>query len=706
MAKRFSKNQMGAAFVFFVVTAAPQFVASVDARGTATKLVEIEIDHNSPAYAALEDLRESAVRDIPAKPVEVLRSGTPMQFPDEAIKLAEGHRLAGMTISQGSSLTDKPMVLARNDHPARAERADLDASLYGTDGELLSLSERKQKLFFHYLSDPPLASVPTVSSRARELISQELAKAPLNPTEKIIPTASGGRILVTATPVPSKSQKEQSPVETKPATPIQLASVEKTSVNPLVLKGKIELSGGLAFIGSEAAFEIQRVYENRVLETGRVWPTEGRFEIAVKEPKGYLQANLKNINGERQGSAELDLLELPKVSPVESQIADLKLKLKPISVGAVVRLTSAYSSDTSRIELENPKVTIVSTGHELKMDEDGLFTDKDLKLSSSYVVRGQAKRHWDSLAIGISGKDLNLQMLPNSMGKALLELSRGSELVREAEQMAIIWGRIEDSKGRPIANARVELAGDLGLEPIYFNRLMIPDKKLDSTSKNGLFAFVQVPPGIQSLRAKVGPNWLPAQIVVTESATVSNVIVEVQELKTREVKVFDAFNPEMALDGVLHVLGSENDLEVPGHASIQFVSGQNLLTAELDAGQDFEKLRLETLRDSKHLDFPMIRKDWLHGLATSKRITLDPNRGTVVGFLNSPATAYSDSEADLVYFDKTGRVLGNSEQAQAAGFVLFNVPPGVRSVAVVGDEAKYTLRTLVAEPNIINLLAP
>jgi hypothetical protein len=192
---------------------------------------------------------------------------------------------------------------------------------------------------------------------------------------------------------------------------------------------------------------------------------------------------------------------------------DLKIELSPITSGASVRVSSAYSEGRNRVAVKNALVAFESNGIPQPLNEDGLRVDADRTHASTFMVRAQAGKHWPTLAMGVEGDIREVKLYPESMMKSLLDLTTKNDKRGIAEQSGVVWGRILKN-GKPVSGVEVELAGQY--TPVYFNQIYLPDNHLTATDANGLFAFLLVRPGVQAVRVRYGGKVYPAQVFPTE----------------------------------------------------------------------------------------------------------------------------------------------------------------------------------------------
>src|SRR5690606_1189436 len=88
------------------------------------------------------------------------------------------------------------------------------------------------------------------------------------------------------------------------------------------------------------------------------------------------------------------------------------------------------------------------------------------------------------------------------------------------EQPNIIWGQVK-LDGKTVSGVEVHVESDPSLIPVYFNDLMLPDAKLNVTSANGIFAFIDVSPGYHSLLATRAGTLFGYQNVIAEEGSIA-----------------------------------------------------------------------------------------------------------------------------------------------------------------------------------------
>lgn len=688
------RTRMPEILMVFLIVCVPSWTGFVDFQSARLLPLRIETDKGSPAYAALEDARELPnlliphVDNTPVSQVEHLVAG------EKTFTLPEPERLGGLVVRQEPAVLEpKGLITVRepNDMPLVARQQ-------------IVLNE----------ADPDDWKLPSLRDTAKPLIEQALKEriAWENRSEQ------NGVYLASPLRKPSAALPQtfeevaHTNINNDNFEPLQPVTVTHNNKRPLLLAGQIEMSGGLAYTGNDAELKVFRMNRNRIVETepGKVWVNEGRFEIHVREAVGQLVAELRNREGELQGLGEINLsaLEIPTNG---GKVSNIHVKLRPASSGVRTTVVSAYSFGSHRMPMADAKVFVKGIERELRSNEDGEFLEPDVDRKSIFVVRAEANKNWDTLMMSTADLPSEMPVFPNAMIKALMQLTMGAgyEL---AMSKSVVWGRVVDERGQPIRGAKVEIADQEKDRAIYFDNMYLPNRHFTGTTENGYFAFIDINPGVQTLRTFVRGQMIPAQVFPTEPGKVT--YVELQKGSTRfaTVHAYEAFGSQRPSTVVLNVVGSEKDIELTGEGLVRFTGGTGTLTIEAQGeSADFEFMRVQVPRSVQNINFPLVRRQWTQTMAAQNQVTLEPDRGVIIGFfedddfevfldegLNFPAQ-------NIVYFNAEGRSLRLKEGARGGGFIMYNVPLGLRTVTVIPKHGKeYLVRTLVAEPGVLNLL--
>jgi|GEM_PF-2822383 len=645
----------------------------------------IHLNTNSPAFAALEDSQNvwtssylnKKVEDLDESPLEwgenknlwVLQNSHLIKYTQNAQKLnaltitstdiiekqKEETILARKIIAPVEITAEKITIEADDIHPDRIDVAN----------NLLQAS----------WSEKPSA----LDNRLQTIIEKEKDQVQQVPNNKVFVSKNY--------PVNNRSATSSNASYVR-----QTVEVSDKKEKSYLIKGNILMTEGLAFTGFADTIKIARIEENLILDEGYVNVQEGYFEINVKELYGYIVAELSGTNGEIKGYAELDLgsLNFAQINSTDIVI-EKELKIKPYKEGFNVRAISGASTigNTVDIELadqEKASIEVEGIRNKIEFDENNEITSDMFTKDSNMLMRVEAKNHWGSLAIGFGNTDQKIRVYRNSLVDALI-----SDYKESHEGYAVIWGRVIDKNGQPIAGAKVELAGDLAVGPLYFNKAHLIDNQLQETKGDGLFAFVKVLPGLQAIRATVNGEELPIELTVADDDHVSYVEVKQSPIKNITLSSFDPIK-KVKVDTSVKLHGSEKIYEVySGQRNLeQWPGAQGLAIVESDPGNNYALTRQLINRENNHHDVPVVSSLWIDKIVKGQRLNKDSTKGMIVGFVKGdgfevfPGRELEGwSKQDIVYFDEKGRVVPKKIGRAGGGFIMYNVPESVTSISLI-----------------------
>lgn len=721
-----------------VITFSGTSIANLDVRGVSTRTLVISLPRMSPALAALEDMAktwsfEAPKAKLPAAEVKLMSGKsaadivTSVRIPQVpefpwlasylsripmggriAVKLekAEPIRLVGMVVRQpkvepAEEKVERPLV-ALNVR---------DDSYYSGRTEV-SRGEQEQIVRDLKARD---WQQPNLSQVAERLIKKENVN--VNPTAKQL-----GGILV-ASPVSPAPQPASSPVPALPALPgvtrrpdpvasLSWAGPDTGAARRAILSGAIQLSGGLAITDPRQQLVVFRQMEGLNLEKARVWLDEGRFEVAVNSLRGRLLAQLQDGRGRILGAGELRLSQVG-LSDASDRVENLLLKVAPVVAGAKVEVLSVHSYDRFEQTVPGAKVWLLGAESTLRADHDSrYFTEGGLHTGSSFIAQATAENHWGTIVVGLAGEETHARLFPNKMMDALLNLTLG-ENHSLAEGSGVVWGRVVQN-GVAVSGATVEMAGDHRNQAHYFNSMLLPDRFAEATGENGTFAFVWVTPGIQSVRVIYKGQSYPVQVIPVERGNVSYLEFEIGHLDAVPFVLADPLDAGKELSAMVRWAGDEtSEVDVQGHGNLKVPTGAGLMTVEVDAGELYELTRHTIARNVRRIHLDTVRRDWLMTLVSRKKVNLDSSVGIVVGYkmpdnftVRLDTRNESSSTPDIVYFDSKGQALFSDEGVAGGGFVIFNVPIGLQTVAIsTGSSAAITTEVVVATPEAVNVIS-
>jgi len=694
--------------LFGVVWSIPALLTHKDDRGSA-RVMTLKMNSFSPAYSALEDTRQLNWENVPTasapnQPAETLTTGTSaysLLLNLQAVRSRELKKSEWLaSVPMGGRIQESPLVSLKG-LTIRQPKADvlLPEQVVGVSTEI-------QKVAMEEVKTWDLSRL-SLAYKARQLVTQELERRAKEPADgkRLLAGENGSPILVAANqpPMPRDVPRSmQSEAQNKAIRWEQSAEAERSEAT---LSGFVRLKGGLALTGESERLTIYHEAPGLPRRWARVWLSEGRFEIPVTSSNGYVVGELRDASTNGL---------IGKGAAAINGNARVTLELSPVASGARAHVVSAYSYGREELKVEGVRVSIPSERAHLKADGDGVsFYDDSFESGSTYVMSAAAENHWGTLAVGVAAEETRMRLFPDRMMDALLNLTVGEN--RDlASRSGVIWGRVTKD-GRPVSGAKVEIAGDQRLLPVYFNALHLPDRNAEATTENGLFAFVWVTPGIQSVRVRVDELILPAQIIPAESGQVSYMEIEVGEVTSSELEIYDPLDPTRELNATLRWAGDEtSEVQIQGRGRLYFPHGPGRATLEALAGDLYDTVRLNISRSSRSIHVPMVRRDWIESVAARKRVNLMAGVGVVVGFMveddfvvHITGETKQSVEPEIVYFDPQGQALFTEEGVAGGGFVIFNAELGLKTVTIV-KRSKGTVFTqaIVVEPEVTNVIRP
>jgi hypothetical protein len=694
----------------------PLSLHHMDYRGSFSQGLSISAHKASPAYAAFEDSRESYGPSLPVIPDQgrVLKAGQAFDL-QAIIHMPKIRQVAmhGITIRALNVEAPKPFFVAgetvRRELPVL--RVFPTATIRRPSFEGLSSTAP---------SAAPEGPPGSVAQVAAQLVRDQLAAISKPDQQRVMVSKTGTPIIVRrATPedampvidLPGPAQ----PVPTLPVASVMAFAPALATHNPdpgdmrpLWLSGQVEMTGGLAVVGPETLVTVKRVFNGQVFEQGRIWVTEGKFEIRVKQPLGFLVAELATRDGRLLGRGEMSLFELGSLPEKDDHINDLRIALQPSADGVAFHAVSGYSHDLHRMMVADARVEIQSYSDPQRANEEGLVTEPTLSRDSSFVARALAKNHWPTLVVGQAREPQDIRLFANSLVDALINLALNGTDRREAMRQSVVWGRITRD-GRAVTGAQVEMAGDY--KPIYFNDMYLPDPGLAATAGNGLFAFIHVRPGVQAVRTRIGNKLYPAQVFPTEEKHVSYMELNVRDNAISQFKVFDGLNMNKPVAASIRLVGGDQTLAVAKDDFVSYSVAANPFMVEADGGTDYELSRVSVTGTPHVIHVPLVGRDWLYQIAQQKGFAPSAQRGTIVGYMDDhdfevEVTGYAPGEnMEIVYFDAQGNALDARTGVAGGGFVLFNAPIGLQTVYVHPTQSRETFaQVVIAEPGYVQVL--
>ena len=454
------------------------------------------------------------------------------------------------------------------------------------------------------------------------------------------------------------------------------------------LSGSLEMIGGLLFTGVDTHLSISRVVHGQVMDRGDISIQDGIYKLFASDLRGHIVVRLYNVHGKILGLGEFDLYQLPDRAKELSQIDKLHITVKPYKSKLIAELVSGESFGDQIIPVEG---RFIVNSAQVEAKKGTTFSDDSFLPHSSFIVHAEKEGHWPSLAVGVNGQGGGaMRIYSDSMVKALLDI--------QGRKGPVIWGRVTKN-GQPVHGAKVELAGE-EVPPVYFNSY-IPDSQLNATKTDGLFAFVGVSPGLQSVRATMQGEYISTQIIPTQQNHVSYLDVKMGNRRSAGVSIYDA-QTHKPLWADLHIYGTDESIRINEDEAIHFPGGPGVMMIEAESGGDYLYSRYSVARSQKSIHVPMVRADWWDGM--KKHVQQDLNRGVLVGYVSDKlgeSEFHYETFIDIEY-DKNNIVYFKDQEfletgISGGGFILFNIPQGMHTVTVapVGGDMVFTQISIV-----------
>ncbi|MCB0368053.1 MAG: hypothetical protein KDD45_01110 [Bdellovibrionales bacterium] len=466
--------------------------------------------------------------------------------------------------------------------------------------------------------------------------------------------------------------------------------VQQESVPDNLVVGLIEIKDGLA-VTNQQHIEIRRYEEGTFKEKGSVNLAQGTYQLNLESPRGYILARLVNSSGNvlGEGVARVADIHWGKILPHKGPIIHItkKFDIKGTAV-------SAYNLNKNKPldHAGNASVFNNYAKHDVKTNGEIVFDNVVSESTTKLITK--VPGHISTQQLILSGSEFQSIVYPEKMIhalKAVVSDQRQQNLNDPA--LTVVMGQIIfDNK--PTSGVNVQIEGFEDIEPVYFNSLMLPDATLKTTSENGYFAFLGAPVDIQHIIALRGNVYFGHANVIVSPGVVSYAQIK-NSIKTEEtdIKVYDAFQgqpqtAQLTLQSLPEKVNVQN-----GEQTVYLPSVKRWSLLHANPGEKFQPAYYSYVDRTDHIYVPLISKSWLYQIVSSLKINVDPGTGIIVGFVNDEdfdveLPGHENLKKNILYFDYTGRVSNQKSGSQGGGFVMFNVPPDIYEVLVLGAKSQ------------------
>ena len=501
---------------------------------------------------------------------------------------------------------------------------------------------------------------------------------------------------------------EKGIVERRNAAVVSTEPSKKTTpLNNVTLGGDILISGGVAFLGEEQHLKVTHRADGHPEKEAHVDLIEGRFGVELNSLEGFLVAELKDAQGDLIGAGLLNLYDIKKSMSSLDQLTHLDLEITPYYQGVNAMVDSALSMAGAAPTIVNASLNLPDLNVTVVKDESGQFANTDFLDASTYLQATTAEGHWPSISFGTTGVKGQIHVFPESLIESLFGLTEGYYDRNEALRAGIIWGRVIEN-GKPKEGVSVELANS-SLKPIYFTSYL-PNKNSMTTSKDGMFAFVNVDPEAKIIRVLEKNNEYAVELIPVEAGHVTSLDLVRGQRVSVELSTKNAITQQSVAANV-SVVGHKSHwtTATEGRAVVLWPKQKGLSVVEA-TGPEFTPVRL-TVADQRwpHIEVPMVKTGWIEEFLNKYQVNHSSRKAIVVGnvqggdyraFINSGS---EESKRDIFYFDTNGNLTDRPQNS--VGFVIVNVEPGVNSITVVPtDGVKIHTQVVVADTDVVSVL--
>lgn len=641
--------------------------------------VTIHLSHNAPPVAALEDLMmedEFGDEQIPKNiPKVALLSGLNSMNEIANQILAENLPIHKDEFRDVYTPTNEAIQMQTADVQNMRTQPIVAQASHVQNIDLKSVGVTREELL-NALFIPMINHDPSVINRGGQY--QPSAHVPIASNQTVIAPHKSNALNAAALLADQVSNESFAP-RSDPAKQV-------------TINGAIEMDQGLAFTSPKDRIVVYREDKGQQIESGIVWTKEGRFEIAVGSTSGLLVAELRTQTGEVLGTGRATM-----------DRTKILIRLTPTSQGLVGRVVAANSSDEfDGKPIKSAKLMVDMIPHEFISEAGGRFSDPNLVNQSTMILKSQRPGFLPGITIASAGDENLIPMYSNKMVTQLLSLQSNSNKINNPEEeaappqldmkdLAIVWGRITKN-GEAVPGGQVEIvSSDQNLKAVYFNKMMIPDLSLTSTSSNGYYAFVGVNPGVQSLQVTYQAGISEPSIIPADANSISQLNLDVAKTKEASLMVFDGFHTDKSLPASILRIGQSSgiDTDARGQATIKYADGTGLMILDVDAGQEYELMRLTLNRNRNTIYAPVVSQAWFEELRKQAGLDVIAYTGSIMGFIQSDRpykAAFGEKVSEttkIVYFNSRGEMIKGDAGVPGGGFVVFNAPEGLLTVSVL-----------------------
>lgn len=493
----------------------------------------------------------------------------------------------------------------------------------------------------------------------------------------------------------------ESGVEKKTTAVTESAPVETVVSNQqgYVIKGSFGLAPeGIAF-GPGKHFEITRKTESGSRESGQIDPWSSQFSIRVPELSGSLVVRLYDENGQQEGEGAFRLSELivKRNQPIKISVTRSRNEVSVSTIAYSPADESMFSPPKPAERGLRSNMLIAGLDHRGPTQPTGETQIKRVHPASWNLIRSEGAEGFEpGIFLNKAGADSRLPLFREKMISALrsIALDQGKRSALPPTG-SVVWGRVIQL-GKGVSNAKVEAETHPGAQVVYFNSLLIPDEKLETTSGNGYFAILDLPAGMHGVVASIQGNYFSHVNVITDDNSVSPVEIEnAVSYVTTNLQITEAFTKQAAV-AEIEMQSLAKPVTVFGKTTLQLPELKRLSYLRVSP-QSLENasFTMPYSDSDDEINVPMLKNEWINRIIQLSGVEREPGTGVIVGFLRGQdfevylPHVEGFAAQNIRYFDKDGEPTASA--TKDGGFLIVNVPVGIQSVTVYSQKEDLAL---------------
>lgn len=604
--------------------------------------LDISFDQFSPAFAAFEDEYLFANEEEPQKPLAAIAT------PRLSEKSSDQERI------------DKSL------NPSTPKFSLALASAYTT------VIENKNTQKQNFKSERTLSS--PINSLSKKELSRLLAAEREDFQKNLIPnfTLSVNKDVDKPYMASNSETMHKEPLKKQTANLNSLP--ESPSYTPHHLRGTLELTGGLVFLG-----EMEVAWFDKGVEqtTGRIHQDTGIFEIEVGGIRGQIVVSLFDQEDQLIGEGSIDL-DLARASNRFST-EDLSISLREVDVHLAGKIRTVYSVGTNHDGMvSNAEVMLYSFDDlDTSTDLSGQFRVPHWKRSNSKsLARASKEGYVDSIFLLDSNQEADVIMLSESYLENYFSFLSEKGFDYRLASAGMVYGVIQN-KDIDVSGVTVEIDG---FRTVYFESFLASPERT-TTDESGIFTIVGLDAGDHLVRIFKNNELIDSHIVAVESKTVSPLVLSL-EVTGKTLEFIDPINNSEPKSTVLSFFDGEMTLQSnPIEPKIVISKGTDPSLFEFAHENGLDSLALIS-RDRIKEKIPFLSNHWLKHI--EEKLSLKPEDGVAIGFFENQGEPFRISVLEgqpriTLYFDKSMH-FQSAPFAAAVGFVLSGMEMGLHSL--------------------------